>query len=226
MSIILQFFNSYAILIYLLLVIGLIFSVRSLAKARHEMSGSLFGLERESAHRHTSQAIAAVSIIFILGLAELVLIVFLTPNVPALSMLVTPTLNPLSTTTGTIPPGLLATIGVTNSLSTVTPKSTGCNPGQIMITAPKPGFIVKGQVELLGTADIPNFGFYKFEFSPFGSNVWATIGADRKIVQDSSLGNWDTSEVTPGDYNLRLVVIDNQGNALPPCVIPLRVAVP
>jgi hypothetical protein len=226
MSIILQFFNSYAILIYLLLVIGLIFSVRSLAKARQEMSGSLFGLERESAHRHTSQAIAAVTIVFILGAAELILIVFLTPNVPALSLLVTTTLNPLKTTTGTIPPGLLATDGVTNPLSSVTPQTSGCIPGQIMITTPKPGVIVKGQVELIGTASIPNFGFYKYEFSPFGSDVWFTIGADRKIVQDSSLGNWDTSEVTPGDYYLHLVVIDNQGNALPPCVVPLRVSVP
>jgi hypothetical protein len=226
MTIILQFFNSYAILIYLLLVIGLIFSVRSLAKARHEMSGSLFGLELESAHRHTSQAIAAVSIVIILGVAELVLIVFLAPNVPALSLLVTPTLNPLTTTTGTLPPGLLATMGITIPLSTVSPQTIGCIPGQIMITSPKPGAIVKGQVELLGTADIPNYGFYKFEFSPLGSDVWSTIGADRKIVQDSSLGYWDTSEVTPGDYNLRLVVIDNQGNALPPCVVPLRVATP
>jgi hypothetical protein len=226
MTIILHFFNSYAILIYLLLVIGLIFSIRSLAKARHEMSGSLFGLERESAHRHTSQAIAAVSIIVILGVAELVLIVFLSPNVPALSLLVTPTLNPLTTTTGTLPPGILATLGITIPLSTVTSQTTGCIPGQIMITSPKPGVTVKGQVELFGTADIPNYGFYKFEFSPLGSDVWSTIGADRKIVQGSSLGFWDTSEVTPGDYNLRLVVIDNQGNTLPPCVVPLRVATP
>jgi hypothetical protein len=95
-----------------------------------------------------------------------------------------------------------------------------------MITSPKPGAIVKGQVELFGTADIPNFGFFKFEFSPYGSDVWSTIGADRKITQNSSLGNWDSSEVTPGDYNLRLVVIDNQGNSLPPCIVPLRVAAP
>jgi hypothetical protein len=226
MTIILQFFNDYAILIFLLVILGLILSGRSLAKARQEMRGSLFGLERETAHRHTSQAVAALSLVVFLGVAEMVLIVFLAPNMPALSFLVTPTLNPLTTTTGTIPPGLLATIGVTTPLSTPTPQTTGCIPGQIMITSPKPGAIVKGQVQLVGTADIPNFGFFKFEFSPFGSDVWSTIGADRKITQDSSLGNWDTSEVTPGDYNLRLVVIDNQGNPLPPCIVPLRVASP
>ncbi len=226
MTIILKFFNSYAILIFLLLAIGLFFSLRSLAKGRREINGSLFGLERETSHRHTSQAVAAVSIVIFLGVAELVLIVFLGPNMPASSLLVTPTLNPLTTTTGTIPPGLLATIGAASPLSTLTPQITGCIPGQIMITSPKPGNIVKGQVELLGTANTPNFGFYKFEYSPFGSDVWATIGADRKIVQDSQLGFWDTSEVTPGDYNLRLVVIDNQGNAFPPCIVPLRISAP
>lgn len=226
MTIILHFFNDYAILIFLLVILGLIFSVRSLAKARQEMRGSLFGLERETAHRHTSQAVAALSLVVFLGVAELVLIIFLAPNMPAFSLLVTPTLNPLTTTTGTIPPELLETIGVRTPLSTPTPQSTGCIPGQIMITSPKPGAIVKGQVQLVGTADIPNFGFFKFEFSPIGSDVWSTIGADRKITQDSSLGNWDTSEVTPGDYNLRLVVIDNQGNSLPPCIVPLRVTSP
>ncbi len=226
MTIILKFFNNYAILIFLLLIIGLVFSIRSLAKARHEMKASLFGLERETAHRHISQAVAAVSLVIFLGMAELVLIAFLSPNMPAYSLLVTPTLNPLMTTTATIPPELLATIGVTSPLSTSIPQITGCIPGQIMITSPKPGDTVKGQVELTGSANIPNFGFFKFEFSPIGSDVWSTIGADRKITQDSPLGNWDTTEVTPGDYNLRLVVIDNQGNSLPPCIVPLRVAAP
>ncbi len=67
MTIILKFFNSYSILIYLLLVIGLIFSIRGLAKARHEMQGSLFGLERETAHRHVSQAVAGLALVIFIG---------------------------------------------------------------------------------------------------------------------------------------------------------------
>lgn len=190
------------------------------------MGASVFGLERETAQRHTSQAVAGISIVVVLGVAELVLIVFLAPNMPAFSILDTPTMNPLVTNTGTLPPGLLATLGVSSPLSTLTSQTSGCIPGQILVTSPKPGDIVKGQVTLSGTADIPNFGFYKYEFSPFGSDVWSTIGADRKIKHDDKLGYWDTSEVTPGDYNLRLVVMDNQGNSLPPCIVPLRVAAP
>jgi hypothetical protein len=226
MASILHFFTSYAILIYLLLVVGLMFAVRGLVRARREMGESLYGLERETAHQHTSQAVAALSLIVFLAIAEVVLTVFLAPNLPALSFLVTPTINPLTTPTATLPPGLLATMGVYTPVSTPIAQSIGCIPGQIMISSPKPGDVVKGQVILMGTADIPNFGFYKYEFSPLGIDVWSTIQANREVKRDKELGRWDTSEVSPGDYNLRLVVIDNQGNAFPPCVVPVRVAAP
>jgi len=40
---------------------------------------------------------------------------------------------------------------------------------------------------------------------------------------DAELNPWDTTNLTPGDYQLRLVAINNLGEALPPCVIPVRV---
>ena len=226
MAAILHFFTSYAVLIYLLLAIGLMFAVRSLVRARGEMCESLYGLERETAHRHTSQALAALSLIVFMAVAEMVLTVFLAPNMPAISLLITPTMNPLITPQYTIPPELLATLGVLTPEATPTAQTTGCIPGQIMITSPKPGEVIKGQVILVGTANIPNFGFYKYEFATLGTDVWSTIQANREVKQDGELGRWDTSEVTPGDYNLRLVVTDNQGNTLPPCVVPVRVAAP
>ena len=226
MAAILHFFTSDAILIYLLLAIGLMFAIRSLVRARREMGESLYGLERETAHRHTSQALAALSLIIFLTIAEIVLTIFLAPNLPAISMLVTPTMNPLITPQNTIPPELLATLGVFTPEATPTSQTTGCIPGQIMLTTPKPGDVIKSQVILIGTANIPNFGFYKYEFATIGTDVWFTIQANREVKQDGELGRWDTSEVSPGDYNLRLVVTNNQGDALPPCVVPVRVAAP
>ena len=226
MAAILHFFTSYAILIYLLLAIGLMFAFRSLVRARREMGESLYGLERETAHRHTSLALAALSLIIFLTIAEIVLTIFLAPNLPAISMLVTPTMNPLITPQNTIPPELLATLGVFTPEATPTSQTTGCIPGQIMLTTPKPGDVIKSQVILVGTANIPNFGFYKYEFATIGTDVWFTIQANREVKQDGELGRWDTSEVSPGDYNLRLVVTNNQGDALPPCVVPVRVAAP
>jgi len=225
MAVILDFFTSYAILFYLIFFVGLMFASRSLVRARQEMRASLFGLEREIAHRHTNRAVAAISLIVFLAIAELVLTVFLRPNLPALFLNAVPT-NLFITPTNTIPPGLLATSGNLTPVSTPTSQTSGCIPGQIMITSPKPGDVVKGQVILLGTADIPNFGFYKYEFAPLGTDVWYTIQANNNAIQDGELGRWDTSEVSPGDYDLRLVVTDNQPIALPACIVPLRVAAP
>jgi hypothetical protein len=55
---------------------------------------------------------------------------------------------------------------------------------------------------------------------------WLTIQAGEVITQESRLGYWDTTRLTPGDYALRLVVTDNQGQAADPCVIQVRVEAP
>jgi hypothetical protein len=223
---ILHFFSRYVIVIYLILFIGLMFAIRTLVRARLERNASLYGLERETAYRHLSQGVAALTLIIFLAIAEFSVIVFLAPNLPATAMIGTSTMNPLITPVFTIPPELLGTIGLLTPVATQTPQTSGCIPGQIMITSPKAGDVISGQVKLVGTADIPNFGFYKYEFSPVGTDVWSTVQANREVKQDAELGTWDTSEVTPGDYNLRLVVLDNQGNPLPACIVPVRVSIP
>ena len=63
----------------------------------------------------------------------------------------------------------------------------------------------------------------KYEIASLGSDNWSTIQAGGQVVVDGTLGLWDTTELTPGDYLLRLVVTDNQGQALPPCVVTVRV---
>jgi len=70
---------------------------------------------------------------------------------------------------------------------------------------------------------VPNFGFYKYEYAAQGSETWSTILAGNKPVIAGILGTWDTTEITPGDYQLRLVVSDNTGVELPACIIHVRV---
>jgi hypothetical protein len=197
-----------------------------MARAHGESRQSVFGLEREIAHRHTTQAISVLSLVVVLAVAEFILSFILAPNLPASFQLATPTLNLLEAPTGTLPPQLLETLGAATPGPSATVQATGCIPGQIMITAPEAGSEIKGQVSLQGTADIPNFGFYKYEFAPAGGDKWSTVEANDKPVRNGELGVWDTSHITPGDYQLRLVVIDNQGNALPACVVPVRIKAP
>jgi hypothetical protein len=91
------------------------------------------------------------------------------------------------------------------------------------ITSPKNGDTVKGSFDIIGTVNVPNFGFYKYEFAAVGTDLWATISADRTPKMKETLGNWATGTLIPGDYQLRLVVTDTQGQLLPACVISVRV---
>uniref|UniRef100_A0A7C4PSI4 RCK C-terminal domain-containing protein n=1 Tax=Anaerolinea thermolimosa TaxID=229919 RepID=A0A7C4PSI4_9CHLR len=155
---------------------------------------------------------------------ELILNTFLAPTLPAAAILPTPTANLLGTPTETLSLSIFSETAA--PVETPTPEVGGCIPGQIMITFPEPGMEIRGQITLTGSADIPNFGFYKYEVSPLGAEQWTTISAGNAVVRDSDLGRWDTRQLTPGDYLLRLVVTDNQGNAFPPCVIAVRILAP
>ena len=226
MEFILHFFVKYEIPIYLLLAIGVFLSCRSLLRARHELRESIYGLERETAHRHNSQAVTALILLVLLALTEMAMKIFLVPNLPASTSLATPTMNALTTQTGKISQDLTFPVEAQTLTHLPTAYVTGCTPNQIMISSPKPGELIQGKVSIIGTADIPNFGFFKYEFAPINTDHWTTIQANREIKDNTELGSWDTSEVPPGDYDLRLVVIDNQGQEFPPCVVPLRVAAP
>jgi hypothetical protein len=222
MEAVLRFFIRFAPLIYLLLILGLLFGIRRLFQSRSEMRAAIYGLERELAQRRASQAITALALVGLFAVAEVVLVAFLAPNLPALSLLATPTMNMLAVPTTT----LASPLGASTPDATAAGPASSCIPGQISITAPQIGDELRGDVVLEGTADVPNFGFYKYEFSPRGASVWSTIKASRDPVRDGELGHWDTSTITPGDYELRLVVTDNQGRPLPACVVPVRILQP
>jgi hypothetical protein len=100
---------------------------------------------------------------------------------------------------------------------------SGCVPEQISISVPEPGDLVTGVIELSGTANIPNFGFYKYEISLMGTNLWMTVSAGDQPVKDGKLGDWDTTTLANGDYFLQLVLIDNVGQTIEPCVIAVRI---
>ena len=101
-------------------------------------------------------------------------------------------------------------------------------PGQVEWISPEAGEEVRGQIDLIGTVDVPSLGFYKYEYSQPGSDAWMTIagGNQPTTPENNLLGEWNTSQLVPGDYLLRLVVMDNQNVAFPVCIIPIRVLAP
>lgn len=220
---IVQFFSKYSTWVYLTLIIGIMVLIRSLIRNVKEQRNLVFGLEREITHNRGVQSITGLIILGLLLLGEFILVTFLGPGLPASTLVTTPTINPLIIPQSTITSGQ-GTMPVLTPLADATQiQSTGCIIGQIMITEPKAGQEIQGKITLIGTAEIPNFGFYKYEYSPQGSESWSTITAGREAVIDADLGFWDTTELTPGDYLLRLVVFDNINTEMPICIIPVRV---
>ena len=98
--------------------------------------------------------------------------------------------------------------------------------GKWISLSPENGETIKDIVEIIGSADIPNFGFYKFEMAAISDISWLTIQAGETITQTGRLGYWDTTRLSPGEYGLRLVVTDNQGQSTEPCMIQVRVDPP
>jgi hypothetical protein len=176
-------------------------------------------LEREFALRRLVQASALAILILGLVFAEFFIATFIAPSLPASDIMATATLDLLVTPIGTLAPGVTAL----SATQAVPSGMSGCIPDEIMITSPGPGDEVSGTVNITGTADIPNFGFYKYEISAMGSQNWATIAANREPVRNEQLGEWNTASLTNGDYFLRLVITDSVGTVLEPCVIAVRV---
>jgi hypothetical protein len=168
-------------------------------------------------------------LLFVMAVAVFVLVSFIAPVFPASNPLLTPTMDILASPTiilveETSEVGReISTAEAMSLTATVQVVGQGCVPAQIMLTEPIDGNDVSGVIVVQGTADIENFGFYKYEIARPGETVWLTIQAGREIKQESELGQWDTRTLAPGDYMLRLVVTDNQGESFEPCVIRVRV---
>ncbi len=219
-----RFLAGYELLIYVLLGIGFAISFRWLWRAYRETQVAIYGLEKQIAFRHLSTAVASIALFFFLLLGELYITSFLIPDLPASTFLPTPTVNILSTQPST-PPGFInPPISSTNvGTGPITQSVAGCTPDEIMITSPLPGQELKGVVDLFGVVDVNDLGFYKIEYSSAGLDNWATFFAGREYSPDQPIGVWDTSQLPSGDYQVRLVVTDNQGRDYPPCIITFRV---
>jgi len=217
---------AYAPLIYIGLAIWGLFILRSMYRTWREWRDSVYGLEREFALRRLVRSTVFGLLVLGFLFAEFYLAVFVVPSLPASDILATPTLNLLATPIHTLSPAEETQAVLSPVTQSVPSGASGCVPNQIAITTPKPGDQVTGVVELNGTANIPNFGFYKYEISSIGSNAWATVSAGDQPVRNEKLGDWDTTTLANGDYFLQLVLIDNVGITLVPCVIAVRVQNP
>jgi len=225
MNELLRYLKDFEYLIYLIIGGFTVWHIRKFFLAWEELRAAAFGLEKESAQLSLNRSAALLVVLLFLGTAEFGLVSFIIPSMPNANPLPTATLDLLASPTTTISP--VEETAVLAIQETPLPGTAivqaGCVPEVLMITYPENNTTVSGIIEIEGTVNIPDFGFYKFEISSPNSDTWLTIQAGDVPKNEEMLGFWDTSQLDPGNYSLRLVVIDNQGVPNEPCAVDLYV---
>jgi hypothetical protein len=225
MNEILLFLKDLEYLIYVILGALAVWQLRNFYIAWEELRAAAFGLEKESAQNRLSKAAALLVVLLFLGTAEFGLVSFIIPAMPEVNPLPTPTIDLLAT------PTLVLELESTEAEEAIQPTQAsgtaavqaGCVPDEVFISSPESSDVVSGIIEINGTVDISDFGFYKFEISGMNSDTWLTIQAGDSPKVDEMLGFWDTTQLEPGNYSLRLVVVDNQGLQRDPCEVSVYV---
>lgn len=80
------------------------------------------------------------------------------------------------------------------------------------ISYPPETELVRGVVDIRGTATHPDFWKYELAATPFGTQNWFNITVSETPVQDGVLASWNTQTVPDGTYTLRLRVVHRDGN--------------
>ena len=180
MAAIYRFLSTYEVLIYILLAIGGLFAFRWLWRSWNEWRQAVYSLEREFALRR-------------MGAGDC----FRDPDPDPLlrrtdhgfhyrsqpaGLIFHPhaTLDLLATPTGTISAELATQIALTPRPVPTIAGGEGCQPDKLMLSSPKAGTEIHGTVDIQGTVNIPNLGFYKYEVAPLNSDTWSTISAGRR----------------------------------------------
>lgn len=223
---IIQFLSDIELLVYFGLGFITILYARRLVLAIAEFRNSVFGLEREIAQRKIVKIVGVLALMGLLLLSEFVVSTFLVTELPQQATFATSTIEVLSTNTATLPKVI-----PTDATNTPTPFPqanidgvvSNCEADNLAFSFPMQGEEVSGVVEIIGTVNTPNFGSYKYEYSPTGEISWITVAAGSELRIDESIGFWYTNSLIPGDYLLKLVALDNQGIEQQSCVINVRV---
>ena len=219
-----------------------LFFLRLMWMARRDRIRSIFTLERENANARMTRAFIGFMIVLSLAMGVYYLssitptivpptlntptatpIIALppTPTSPPLIFTPTPTLTPTPQPSPEIEAGLTP-IPTPNNNNNVPVQVPNCpNPGS-QIIQPGNGARVTGVIQISGGAIVDNFNYYKFEFRAPGGE-WSFIEDYDTPVARGVLGSWNTDTVAPGEYELRLVVVDSIGNYPEPCVVWLMV---
>jgi len=215
---------SFSTGIFVLLGIGALVYLRKLILSIAEWRRAVFGLERNIAGRKLISASTGLTLIILLMVGEFLLVTVISPQLPASSVTSGANMDPMATPTTTLSADQSQPASP-QSTPTISQEAlqSECEEDVLEISSPANGERVSGIVEIIGTVNVEDFGYYKYEYSTTGTINWITIAAEDQIKLDETLGNWNTSELVPGPYLLQVVPLNNVGEAMPSCIIGIEV---
>ena len=221
----LRFIANYEIGLYLIFGIIILINAKRLFDAWVDLRSANFGLEKEVAQKKIRTSITVIFLLLLFSISNFILVSVASIRVPGISRVATPTIDLIATEGQAVDEPAINQITPDVPQQTQTAIAlTGCIPNELEWIAPSTGEEVSGSVELKGTVNIPNMGFYKYEYRSQGEEIWTPISAGNKpVVEELFGGSWNTDQLEPGMYFLRLMVSDNQNNLLRPCEIEVKV---
>ncbi|HPH97880.1 MAG TPA: hypothetical protein PKW33_16900 [Anaerolineaceae bacterium] len=230
MNEIVQFFKTFEAVFYIILGLAALVYLRKLILAFRDVQGTIFGMERDLAQGRLSGALSMLTLLGLMALGIFLTNTFIYPDLAGTQKLPTPTVALASTSM----PSMAASKQITPEAGGLTPTpdptatpaavESQCLKDKFEWTDPTNGAQISGVVELIGTIQLTNFGFYKYEYTQPGLSSWTTIAAGNDPKKEGTLGFWDTTLLPAGDYLLRLVATDNQGAEMGICVIGVKIA--
>ena len=173
----LLFLEKYEVWVYLILGAIIFLYLRRLTFAWQEWRSAIYGLEKETAQHKISSALSVIILLSIIAMSEFFLVSFVVPIYPRVSIIPTATMDLLATSTATLSPEQSLQDNAAIDDGTAIPGVEGCVSGEIEWIFPEADSEVSDVIELVGTVNIPNLGFYKYEFSQSGSENLITIAA-------------------------------------------------
>lgn len=232
---------KYAPYLYAICALILLPFLREFQKTRYDRQ-SIFPLEKESAAKRSRRAILGILLVLAIAAGVFYISSYVGPTIvqpdetpiPTSTtslLLATPTSPPpLPTETPTITP--TATRRPRPTPQEIVPTDTpapsvvapSCpNPG-VQLTSPGVNAVLKGTIEIRGSALIENFGYYKFEFKSLAvTDEWHHVYTSQQPVSNGVLGYWNVDPLPSGPYLFQLVVVDATGNYPPPCQVAVSV---
>jgi hypothetical protein len=241
MNLIMRLIAQWALGIYVLCALGIIFYLRAALSARREGSQAIYSLERETAAKRVARSSGMILVLLAIVVGVYALSHYV--DIPE------PDTNPIEIATPTAidatptrPTGLptpdeptavveptatrrpLRTTVVLPTVVQDTP--AGAPPAQcphpnVQVAQPGSNQVINAGIQVRGTANKDNFDRYEFKFqSRDFEDDWHWVETFRTPVENGDLGWWATAHLPNGNYRFMLIAIDKTGNSQE-CTVPV-----